>query len=181
MDSPFMNHISELLSERGISVWRFEFPYMQQRRLTGSKRPPNRLPDLIECWRQAIDQVPITAPLFIGGKSMGGRIASLVVDDPRVNGLICLGYPFHPAGKPEKLRVEHLMEMTTPSLIIQGERDTLGNRQEVASYGLPTTIQVEWLTDGDHSFKPRKKSGVSLEENMLTAAGLIREFVAKIA
>lgn len=178
MDSPFMDQISELLCTRGVSVWRFEFPYMQERRRTGSKRPPNRLPDLIECWREALDQVPITAPLFIGGKSMGGRIASLIANDAPIQGLICLSYPFHPAGKPEKLRIEHLHELTRPTLIVQGERDTLGNREEVPGYKLPGNIAVTWLTDGDHSFKPRKKSGATLEENMLTAAEAIDRFVS---
>ena len=96
--------------------------------------------------------------LLIGGKSLGGRIASLVADETEVAGLVCLGYPFHPTGKPEQLRIEHLKSIHTTTLIVQGERDPFGNRQEVAGYKLSKHIRVHWLPDGDHSFKPRKAS-----------------------
>src|SRR5947209_18352568 len=102
-----------------------------------------------------------TKGLVIGGKSMDERIASLVADEAGVAGLICLGYPFHPVGKPDKLRVAHLRTIKTPTLIVQGERDPFGSREEVAEYELSPTVQVKWMKDGDHGFKPRKSSGTT--------------------
>jgi hypothetical protein len=108
-------------------------------------------------------------PLFIGGKSMGGRVASLIADDVnaqgRVRGLVCLGYPFHPPGKPDVLRTAHLQCLACPALIVQGERDPFGTRDEVATYTLSNAITLEWLPDANHDFKPRAKSGVTHDEN----------------
>jgi predicted alpha/beta-hydrolase family hydrolase len=112
--------------------------------------------------------------LFIGGKSMGGRIASLVADEAKVTGLVCLGYPFHPTGKPNQLRVEHLRSIRTPTLVVQGERDPFGTRQEVSDYKLASRVRVHWLTDANHSFKPRKSSGRTLEENLEEAIDVCR-------
>ena len=108
---------------------------------------------------------------------MGGRIASLVADEAGVAGLICLGYPFHPPGKPDKLRVDHLKTLKTPTLMLQGERDPFGNREDVKGYRLARTIQTHWLTDGDHGFKPRKASGRTEEENWNEAMNAIVAFV----
>ena len=165
MDTPFMDAFAEGIAAAGFHVARFEFPYMVQARESGKGRPPNRAPKLIESWMEVISQLGSKKKLVIGGKSMGGRIASLVADDAQVDGLVCLGYPFHPVGKPEKLRTEHLEKIKTPTLIVQGERDTFGKPDEVATYKLSKKIKIEWLADGDHSFKPRKSSGKSLEEN----------------
>ncbi|HZZ78725.1 MAG TPA: alpha/beta family hydrolase, partial [Gemmataceae bacterium] len=118
--------------------------------------------------------------LVIGGKSMGGRIASLVADDAGVAGLICLGYPFHPVGKPDKLRVEHLKAIKTPTLIVQGERDSFGNRADVGQYKLSPAVRVHWLKDGDHSFKPRKSSGETEQSNLDAALDTINTFLATI-
>jgi predicted alpha/beta-hydrolase family hydrolase len=125
---------------------------------------------------RVVQQVGSASKLFIGGKSMGGRIASMVADEAGVQGLICLGYPFHPAGKPGTLRVAHLAELSTPTLILQGERDALGSRDEIGRFTLSHSIRVEYLPDGDHSFKPRKSSGHSLEENMAEAVKHIAAF-----
>lgn len=177
MDSDFMTQMAHLLGERGIGVVRFEFPYMAQRRSGGSKRPPDRQPLLLDTWRQVIERCRGKGKLFIGGKSMGGRMASLVASDTDVDGLVCLGYPFHPIKKPEKLRTEHLYELQTPSLVVQGSRDPLGSREEVLSYELPETIQLCWLEDGDHDFKPRVKSGYAHEQHMVSAANAISAFI----
>jgi predicted alpha/beta-hydrolase family hydrolase len=91
---------------------------------------------------------------------MGGRMASLVADEVGVRGLVCLGYPFHPPGQPEKTRTAHLADLRTPTLIVQGTRDTLGSQEDVAGYALSPQIRLVWLADGDHSFKPRKSSAV---------------------
>ena len=112
-------------------------------------------------------------PLFIGGKSMGGRVASLLIDELTashgVRGCLCLGYPFHPPGKPLTLRTEHLASLQTPTLILQGERDTFGKRDEVENYPLSPRVQLEWIPSGDHSFMPTKSSGFSEADNWGTA------------
>ncbi len=178
MDSEFMEQMAILLAEREIGVVRFEFPYMAQRRRGGSKRPPDRQPLLFDTWREVIEQCRGKGKLFIGGKSMGGRMASLIADEAEVDGLVCLGYPFHPAKKPEKVRTEHLYELQTPSLVIQGSRDALGSREEVESYDLPETIEQRWLEDGDHDLKPRVKSGYTHRQHMIAAADAISAFIA---
>ena len=175
-----MNAIAAGLAANGFRVARFEFPYMAQRRESGKGRPPDREPVLRETWLKVVETLGPDR-LVIGGKSMGGRIASLVADEAAVAGLVCLGYPFHPVGKPSQLRVEHLRTIKTPTLIVQGERDPFGTRDEVAAYGLPSAIRIKWLVDGDHSFKPRKKSGVSEQQNLETAIDEIRSFLTQLS
>ena len=177
MDSEFMNHVTRDLVERGVRVIRFEFPYMAERRETGRRKPPSSQSRLLETWLQVIDQVGTASELVIGGKSMGGRMASLLADELRVRGLVCLGYPFHPPGKPERLRTEHLRRVTTPTLIVQGERDTFGSRVDVPGYGLDPGIEFAWMPDGDHSFKPRVKSGHALADNLASCADAVAHFV----
>jgi len=174
MDSPFMAAIAGGLADRGWRVVRFNFPYMVRSALTGKKAAPDRLPTLVAAFQAEIQAASQEQhPLLIGGKSMGGRIASLVVDqaaiDHQVRGCICLGYPFHPPGQPQKLRTEHLRELRTPCLILQGERDSFGRREEVDGYDLSGAIQLQWLPSGDHSFKPTKASGLSLDDNLASA------------
>lgn len=155
MDTAFMTFFATELAERGFRVVRFEFPYMAHRRKTGKKKPPDREPMLRETWLRVIETIGRNG-LIIGGKSIGGRVASLIADEAGIAGLVCLGYPFHPAGKPDQLRVEHLRTIKTPTLILQGERDPFGNREEVGGYKLSREIRIRWNKDGDHSFKPRK-------------------------
>src|SRR5580704_4304939 len=135
MDTPFLNAFAAGIPQEGIRVVRFEFPYMAQRRQTGKGRPPDREPVLRETWLEVVRELG-PKRLVIGGKSMGGRIASMVADEAGVAGLVCLGYPFHPVGKADRLRVEHLQTLSTPTLIVQGTRDPFGNREEVAAYQL---------------------------------------------
>lgn len=179
MDSEFMETMGELLAQLGVGVIRFEFPYMQQRRQSGSKRPPDRQPVLLERWRQVIDQFAATDALFIGGKSMGGRMATVIADEVPVKGCICLGYPFHPPSKPENTRVEHLQTLRTPTLMVQGTRDALGNREEVAAYSLSPAIDLHWLEDGDHDLKPRVRSGFTHAQHLHTAANAIADFMCR--
>lgn len=177
MDSEFMERMAVLLAQLGVGVIRFEFAYMQQRREHGSKRPPDRQPVLLERWRQVIAQFRSTEPLFIGGKSMGGRMATLIADEVAVSGCVCLGYPFHPPSKPEQTRTEHLQDLSTPTLIVQGTRDALGNQEEVGSYALSPGIHLHWLEDGDHDLKPRVRSGYTHEQHLQSAARAIADFV----
>jgi predicted alpha/beta-hydrolase family hydrolase len=176
MDTDFMNAFAQGLARRGLCVVRFEFPYMTARRDSGKGRPPDREPVLRETWHRVIEAVK-AEHLIIGGKSMGGRIASLIADEAEVAGLVCLGYPFHPTGKPEQLRVEHLKSIRTPTLIVQGERDPFGSREEVSGYSLSKRIRIRWLTDGDHSFKPRKSSGRTQDENWAEGIDVVASFV----
>ena len=143
MDSPFMDAVANGVAEGGIRVVRFEFPYMAERRETGKKKPPGSPRRLLDCWRAVVESRG--EGLVIGGKSMGGRLASMVADELEVGGLVCLGYPFHPPGRPESLRTEHLASLRTPALFIQGERDALGNREQVAAYELSEQIRMAWL------------------------------------
>lgn len=177
MDTPFMDAFAAGLSERGYQVARFEFPYMAKHRETGQKKPPDAEQVLRQTWLKVVEMLGAER-LVIGGKSMGGRIASLVADEARVRGLVCLGYPFHPTGKPKVLRVKHLEALATPTLICQGTRDAFGNRDEVAGYRLSKAITLHWLEDGDHGFKPRKSSGRTERQNWDDAIAAIAAFVA---
>src|SRR5450759_3391145 len=144
MDSAFMEAIAKGVASAGFRIARFEFPYMRARREGGKKRPPDREPVLRESWHDAIrvlSEKHGPGSVVIGGKSLGGRIASLVADEIGVAGLVCLGYPFHPPGQPDKLRVAHLAGLRTPALIIQGERDAFGAREEIAEYDLAPAIR----------------------------------------
>jgi len=170
MDSPFMNAIAERLAAGGVEVIRFEFEYMAKRREDGKRRGPDRMPKLVDRFKEALDLVGPPATAVIGGKSMGGRVGSMIADDVGAAGLLCLGYPFHPPGKPERLRTAHLETLRTPSLIVQGTRDPLGSEKEVGGYSLSSAIDLAWIDDGDHSFKPRKRSGRTLDENLDAAA-----------
>ncbi|MCG7493605.1 alpha/beta family hydrolase [Thalassobius sp. Cn5-15] len=167
MDTAFMNQIAaglsaKELSEKPLRVARFEFAYMAGRRSGGAKRPPPKMPVLVAEYRTAIaalrEQEQVNR-LIIGGKSMGGRVASLLLaaEAGAADALLCLGYPFHPKGKPDSLRTEHLMALRTPTLMIQGTRDPLGTADEVAGYALPGSICMHWINDGDHDLKPRKR------------------------
>lgn len=181
MDSAFLNVMARGVASAGFRVARFEFPYMRARREEGKKRPPDRGPVLAESWRKAIRALTEEngpGALVIGGKSLGGRIASMVADEEGVAGLVCLGYPFHPPGQPEKLRVAHLAKLETRALIVQGERDTFGTREEVARYHLSKKIRILFLEDGDHSFKPRVSSGRTEKDNLSEAIAHVTAFLA---
>lgn len=164
MDSEFMAYFADGLAAQGLRVARFEFPYMVKRREDGKRRPPDRAPVLLEAYLNVAAELG-PDNLVVSGKSMGGRIASMIADEAGVAGLVCLGYPFHPPGKPDKLRTEHLAGLKTPTLILQGERDPFGRREEVESYTLSKAINVDFLPDGDHDLKPRKASGRTREQN----------------
>ena len=181
MDSPFMIEIASQIASSGFEVILFEFDYMKRRRLEGRKFPPNPAPRLIERWRDVITDYA-DKPLVIGGKSMGGRIASIVLaDNPALaRGLVCLGYPFHPPGRPENLRVAHLQKLQASTLICQGERDALGSKSEIQDMHLPKAITFHWLPDGDHSFKPRIASGHTEKENITSAANRVSRFLKNL-
>jgi predicted alpha/beta-hydrolase family hydrolase len=185
MDSPAMKAVAASLGGVGLRVARFEFEYMAARR-TGGRKPPPRAETLCPEYLAAIDALEHRGPLVIGGKSMGGRVASMIADDlhtaGRVAGLLCLGYPFHPVGKPKQLRTAHLATLETPALIVQGTRDPFGTPDEVGGYRLSKSIELLWLDDGDHDLRPRKGvSGHSMADHLAAMAKAVAAWVAKIA
>lgn len=185
MDSAAMTAIVKALAGAGFRVARFEFGYMAARR-TGAQKPPPKAETVMSEFVSAIDDLgPTNGPLIIGGKSMGGRVASMVADAEfaagRIAGLLCLGYPFHPPGRPQQLRTAHLIKLKTPTLICQGTRDELCDRTEVGDYGLSDEIELFWLEDGDHDLKPRKAiSGFTAAQHLAAVAGKVREWVGRV-
>ena len=177
MDAPFMNTVARELGERGIRVVRFEFPYMAARRTGGKRGAPDREAVLLKTWREVAAELGGGPRLFIGGKSMGGRMATLVADELQVRGAVIFGYPFHPPGQPNKLRTAHLENLATPMLVLQGERDVFGARDDVAASRLSPQIRIEWIPEGDHSLKPRAKSGTTERQNLLHAIDTAAAFM----
>jgi uncharacterized protein len=156
MDTSFMNIVAKALGERGIRVVRFEFPYMAARRTSGKRGgAPDRQPVLLDAFRRVVEEHGGGGNVIVGGKSMGGRMASMIADEVGARGLLVFGYPFHPPGKPQQLRTAHLEHLRTPSLILQGTRDIFGTRDDVAGYTLSPAIRIEWMEGGDHSLKGR--------------------------
>lgn len=181
MDSPFLETFAAGLAERGLRVVRFEFPYMRRRRASGRRGAPDREPVLRRAWEEVAEALGGGAELVIGGKSLGGRMAACVADALGVRGLVCLGFPFHPPGRPERTRTAALERMRTPTLIVQGTRDAFGKPEEVKGYRLSPQVRVHWLADGDHSFKPRVRSGRTLQQNLDEAISVVAAFAAREA
>ncbi|UPR57509.1 alpha/beta fold hydrolase [Vibrio sp. ED004] len=179
MDHEFMQSVAKGLAFKGIRVIRFNFPYMIKRAEDGKRRPPDRAPKLLEAYQEIIEQCDADK-LVIGGKSMGGRMASHLSEVDKVAAMACLGFPFHPPGKPDKYKGEHLAELTKPCLILQGERDTFGKREEFADFNLSDSIRVEFIPDGDHSFKPRKSSGYTEQQNIALTVEKLSVFIKEV-
>lgn len=154
MDNAWMNTVASALGERGIRVVRFEFPYMAARRTTGKRGgAPDKQPILLDTFRAVVEEHGGGAKVVVGGKSMGGRMASMIADEAGARGLLVFGYPFHPPGKPQHTRTAHLEHLRTPSLILQGTRDIFGTPEDVAGYTLSPAIRIDWMQGGDHSLK----------------------------
>ena len=185
MDSPSLTATAKALAGAGFRVARFEFDYMAGRRTEEGRKPPPRAEKLNPEYIAAVDALGAKGPLIIGGKSMGGRVASMVADDllasARISGLLCLGYPFHPPGKPNQVRTKHLVDLNTPTLVVQGTRDVLGTRADVSAYTLSPAIEILWLEDGDHDLKPRKSiSGFSSANYLKTMADAVSIWADRI-
>ena len=187
MTSAFLEAIADLLAKRSIHVIRFEFGYMAARRDSGKKRPPPRAEKLTEEYAAMLasvsERLGKKARLYIGGKSLGGRVASLIAGEAfragQISGLVCLGYPFHPPGKPDRLRTAHLETLNCPALILQGTRDPFGSRAEVEAMKLSRQCRVHWIGDGDHDFVPRAASGFTRQGNLEDAADAVAAFTVK--
>jgi predicted alpha/beta-hydrolase family hydrolase len=182
MDSTSMTATAKALGAAGFRVARFEFGYMASRRTESGRKPPPRAESVMPEYIAAVAELAAKGPLFIGGKSMGGRVASMVADDlfaqGKIHGCICLGYPFHPPGRPTQLRTKHLEAIKAPLLICQGTRDEFGLPEEVATYALSPAVTVKWIEDGDHDLKPRKAvTGLSGAEAMQALAATVRDWI----
>lgn len=189
IESDFMKGMVRDLNMLGLQTIPFNFPYMKIIEESGKRRPPDRMPKLIQAFKDQIEIYRKKFPnkrLVIGGKSMGGRVASLVTseigetNDNCISACICLGFPFHPPHKQDKYRGDHLSELNTPTLILQGERDTFGTRSEVNDYRLSSFVTVNFIPDGDHSFKPRVRSGRTLKANIELSVKKLIEFVVAL-
>jgi predicted alpha/beta-hydrolase family hydrolase len=181
MDSPFMNSIAEGIAGAQVRVVRFEFPYMAARRISGKRHgAPDREAILIGSWHSVLAKLGQVAGFVIGGKSLGGRIASMIADETGAAGLVCLGYPFHPPGNAQRTRIKHLEHLRTAALILQGTRDPFGRPDEIAQYRLSPKIRMAWLEDGDHSFKPTKRSGRTEAQNLAEAIARVQCFIADL-
>lgn len=186
---PFILALADELNALGIHVWLFDFAYMAKAIAENKRRPPPRLPKLEVEYLEAINQVQAQIgddPLWIGGKSMGGRVACHVLNSlsnedsaKTITGATVVGYPFHPVGKPDSLRLAVLQSSTDPILICQGERDTFGTSDEIATYAYPDNVQVKFFVDGDHSLKPRKASGLTQSQHISAAAQAIANTIKK--
>ncbi|MFY8272776.1 alpha/beta family hydrolase [Pseudoalteromonas sp. SSDWG2] len=181
MDSEFMQEVAKLIAKQGVSVALFDFPYMQKAKAENKRRPPDRADKLLAHFEEVIAQTEKALPLFIGGKSMGGRMASMLVAKATglesVRGVIAFGYPFHPPGKKDTLRVDHFADITVPFCVIQGQRDTFGKQDELSTLADTRPAVIHWINDGDHSLVPRKKSGYTQAQNWQQAADIAVAFI----
>lgn len=197
MDSSFLEQMAELLAMQQIETWRFEFPYMAARRSGGKKRPPPKAETLLDAYRASagaahtgspLNRGGASLPLLIGGKSMGGRIASMVSDElyaaATAVGCVCLGYPFHPPNQPQTWRISHLIQMRSPALIVQGSRDPFGTKAEIDKLVLRTPfsdkVRFAWIGDGDHDFGPRGGQGFTRKGNLAAAAKAVADFARQL-
>ena len=174
---PWMQSVARGLASKGLRVIRFDFPYMEKRTATGVKYPPDRMPALLDRFERIASKVP-SERRIVAGKSMGGRVAVRVAQTLGAAKLLVFGFPMHPLGKPELLRIDELKQLKLPSLIIQGERDPMGSPalfNQLAD-SLPVTLRVRLVPDGDHSFKPRKASGRTWEQNVDEAVAWAAKF-----
>ncbi|WP_163834124.1 alpha/beta family hydrolase [Spartinivicinus ruber] len=180
MGSEFMQGLAAELEMQQILVARFEFPYMQKTTLDGKRRPPDRTERLITHWQTVTSELAQQQqlPCFLAGKSMGGRMAMRVLNQlDQAVAAIGFGYPFYGRGKNQQPRIEPLQALQKSALIIQGTRDPLGNAEQVAELPHFSKLQLEWLEDGDHDFKPRKASGFTQTQYIATAAEVTSHFI----
>src|ERR687891_1961882 len=163
--SDFMEFVASGLAARGVRVTRFNFAYLEV-----GKKTPDRQPVLEDTYAAIVEHVrreDQPGRLFLGGKSLGGRIAShLVAGGLAADGLVFLGYPLHPPGRPDRLRSAHLTGISAPMLFVEGTRDPFCPLEtlEAVRKGLKARTTVAVIDDGDHSFRVRKTSGRSTSE-----------------
>ena len=181
MDSMFMNTISDGLNNNGIITFRFEFPYMEKRR-SGKNTFPDKLDVLCDFYKKIYFNIKKANPdknIWLGGKSMGGRVSTLISRSLDIKGVIVFGYPFHPINKLDKLRLKSLQLSGPPILIIQGTRDKFGTITEVKKYKIHKNNTIFWIKDGDHSYNTLKKSELSSKDAIVQAYNEASIFIKK--
>lgn len=181
LQSDFMQYIALGLAMYGYEVVRFNFPYWQQFMDTGVRRPPNPAAHLDHALQTVVRQFDDGKPLWLLGKSMGARVAFRCADALCARGAIALGYPFHPIGKPQQLRLNDLHNQCRRNLIIQGTRDSFGKPEQVVQYALPDNVRLHWLAEGDHSLLPTRRSGFAETELWQQAIDTIHQLIAETA
>ncbi|GGC74035.1 alpha/beta hydrolase [Marinobacter halophilus] len=184
MDSPFMEQLAAALDRQGIATVRFEFPYMSRRRQDGKKRPPDRMPALLKSFREEVGRVrQETSPdcrIIVAGKSMGGRVASMLAseDAEELAAVICFGYPFHPPGKPDRWRIDHLSSVGCPLMIVQGTRDPFGKPDEIqCREDIAGVSRWCWLVGGNHDFQTLVKQSEKQADLIERSALESRQFL----
>jgi uncharacterized protein len=186
MHAATLTTFAHALAAAGVPTMRFNFPYR-----TAGKRAPDRAPVLAAATREAAAELARETNLpperlVLGGRSMGGRYASLAVGDPDdplpALGLALLGYPLHPAGHPEKLRVDHFPRLHVPVLFVSGTRDALASSAELQKHAraIPGPVEFHWIESADHGFKPLKASGLTTEIALRDAAAAVVAWVAAL-
>ena len=182
--SAWMVNAAKAIADRGITCATFDFPY-----ITAKRKVPDRAPVLEACWLDALAEARrelTTLRLFIGGKSMGGRIASHVAaaGAADLSGLVFFGYPLHPPGRPDQRRDTHLPQIRKPMLFIQGSRDAFGNEEEMTELvGTLNGAQLHVVKGGDHSFRVpggAKTQDPAFEEVVRTAAEWMRGVAGRL-
>jgi predicted alpha/beta-hydrolase family hydrolase len=182
MHASALTSVADALADAKVPSLRFNFPYK-----AAGRRSPDRPPVLEAAVREAIGELARRAKvppdrLVLGGRSMGGRICSMVAVDDGALGLALLGYPLHPPGKADQLRVAHFGALTMPVLFASGTRDAFGSPDELkrAAKKVRGPVTFHWIESGDHGFKPLKSSGITAQEALDGVAEAVVEFVTKL-
>lgn len=182
MHAPALTAVADALADAKIPSLRFNFPYKAL-----GRRAPDRSPVLEAAVREATGELARRAKvpperIVAGGRSMGGRIGSIVAADDGALGLVLLGYPLHPPGRPERLRVEHFARLRMPALFVSGTRDAFGTPAELRRHTkkIKGTVSFHWVETGDHGFKPLKASGRTVADVLAEVAGAVVEFVTAL-
>lgn len=175
LDSEMLVAFRDALAEHGVQTVGMEFAYLRRMREEGRRRPPPRVERLVDELALGCDILSQFSqrPLWIGGKSMGGRVASMLAARDGAAGLVLCSYPFHPPKHPDRLRLDHWPVLRCPTLVAQGTRDPFGSRDEVNQYLLPENVHMQWLEDGDHDWKPRRaieKNGGKNQAELISEA-----------
>lgn len=189
-ESAFLSQLAGQLAQLGIEVWRFNFAYMAKT-VAGQKQPPTRVARLQDELMSIISRLPDDLPLFVGGKSMGGRVATLCcaaksatpmqwqLCQDKVTGVLVFGYPFCPPAKKAlgiAARVEHFSSLGKPVLIVQGERDEFGGKAELGNWHWPA-VEIKWLAEGNHDLATLKKHRHTQAELIKAAASCSADFI----
>lgn len=179
-ESDFMQRVSEFITQQGIGVARFEFPYWTQIRLTGKRRPPNPQPQLQQAMRE-IASAYANRPLWLMGKSMGARVAFTCADTLNAQGAIGLGFPFHPhkktQDKPQSTRTHELSNQRRCNLVVQGTHDPMGKLDWVNQQQLPENLHIAWVETGNHDLIPHKSTGLDANESWRLIAAQVVHFI----